>query len=140
MVKVKHRRTADCVVGGYRLSRSGDGVGSLLLGLHDQAGVLHFVGHTSAFRASERRDLLERLRPLERGDSFGRGRSPGGPSRWSAGRDPSFVSLEPKLVCEVSYDFLQGDRFRHATGFVRWRDDRDPKDCTFDQLEGRRGS
>ena len=139
MVKVKHRRTADCVVVGYRLSKSGDGIGSLLLGLYDGPGVLHFVGHTSAFRARARRELLERLRPLESDEGFGAGRSPGGPSRWSAGRDPSFVSLEPKLVCEVTYDHLQGDRFRHATGFVRWRPDRGPRDCTFDQLEGRRG-
>ncbi len=139
MVKVKHRRTADCVVGGYRLSKSGDGIGSLLLGLYDEAGVLHFVGHTSAFKARERRELLERLRPLEGGASFGWGRSPGGPSRWSAGRDPSFVPLEPRLVCEVTYDHLQGDRFRHATGFVRWRTDRNPRDCTFEQLGGRRG-
>ena len=138
MVKVKHQRTADCVAAGYRLSRSGDGVGSLLLGLYDEAGVLHFVGHTSAFRASERRELLERLRPLEGGGGFGWGRSPGGPSRWSAGRDPSFVPLELRLVCEVTYDHMQGDRFRHATGFVRWRPDRDPRDCTFDQLGGRR--
>ncbi len=138
MVKVKHQRTADCVAAGYRLSKSGDGVGSLLLGLYDEAGVLHFVGHTSAFRASERRELLERLRPLEGGESFGWGRSPGGPSRWSAGRDPSFVALQPRLVCEVTYDHLQGDRFRHATGFVRWRPDRDPRDCTYEQLGGRR--
>ena len=139
MVKVKHQRTADCVAVGYRLSKSGDGVGSLLLGLFDDTGVLHFVGHTSAFRAHERRELLERLRPLKSEESFGPGRSPGGPSRWSAGRDPAFVSLERKLVCEVTYDHLQGDRFRHAAGFVRWRPDRDPRDCTFDQLEGRRG-
>jgi len=138
MVKVKHQRTADSVVGGYRLSKSGDGVGSLLLGLYDESGVLQFVGHTSAFRARERRELLKRLRPLEGGASFGWGRSPGGPSRWSAGRDPSFVPLEPRLVCEVTYDHMQGDRFRHATGFVRWRPDRDPRDCTFDQLSGRR--
>ncbi len=139
MVKVKHRRTADCVVGGYRLSKSGDGVGSLLLGLYDEDGVFHLIGHTSAFKAKERRELLVRLEPLIREESFD-GRTPGGPSRWSAGRDPSFVAVQPKLICEVSYDYLQGHRFRHATGFVRWRDDRDPKDCTFDQLEGRRGS
>jgi ATP-dependent DNA ligase len=139
MVKVKHRRTADCVVGGYRLSKSGDGVGSLLLGVYDEHGALHLIGHTSAFRAQERRDLLQRLKPLEGGESFGWGRGPGGPSRWSAGRDPSFVSLEPRLVCEVTYDHLQGDRLRHAAGFVRWRPDRDPHDCTFDQLGVRRG-
>lgn len=139
MVKVKHRRTADCVVGGYRLSKSGDGIGSLLLGLYDTGGVLHYVGHTSAFRAKERRELLERLRPLEGGESFGWGRAPGGPSRWSGGRDLSFVPLEPRLVCEITYDHLQGDRFRHAAGFARWRSDRDPRDCTFEQLGKHRG-
>ena len=139
MVKVKHQRTGDCVVGGFRPSKSGDGVGSLLLGLYDEQGVLQYVGHTSAFRAKERRELLERLRPLEGGRSFGAGRAPGGPSRWSAGRDHSLVPLDPVLVCEVTYDHLQGGRFRHAAGFVRWRADRDPLDCTFDKLGGREG-
>ncbi|MGQ0668540.1 MAG: ATP-dependent DNA ligase [Actinomycetota bacterium] len=134
MVKVKHRRTAECVVGGYRLAKSGDGVGSLLLGLYDDGGVLHYVGHTSAFNTRERRAVLEELRPLEGGESFGPGRTPGGPSRWTGGRDPAYVSIEPRLVCEVTYDHLQGERFRHATGFVRWRPDRRPRDCTFDQL------
>lgn len=139
MVKVKHRRTAECVVGGYRLARSGHGVGSLLLGVYDDAGILHYVGHTSSFTAGERRELLERLRPLEGGHSFSEGRTPGGPSRWSGGRDPSWVPLEPTLVCEVSYDHLQGDRFRHATTFLRWWPDRKPKDCTFDQFLPGRG-
>lgn len=136
MVKVKHVRTADCVVGGYRLSKSGDGVGSLLLGLYSE-GVLHYVGHTSSFKAQERRDLLKELAPLEGGHSFGEGRSPGGPSRWSQGRDVSWVSLEPSLVCEVAFEKLQGDRFRHAARFLRWRPDRQPESCTFDQIEGR---
>ncbi len=134
MVKVKHHGTADCVVGGYRLERNGNGVGSLLLGLYDGNGALQYVGHTSAFRANERRELRETLRPLEGGSSFGEGRSPGGPSRWSGGRDTEWIPLEPRLVCEVRYERLQGGRFRHSASIVRWRPDRDPASCTFDQL------
>ncbi|MGH2747515.1 MAG: ATP-dependent DNA ligase [Actinomycetota bacterium] len=136
MVKIKHVRTADCVIGGYRLSKDGDGVGSLLLGLYVE-GVLHYVGHTSSFKAQERRDLLKKLAPLEGGHSFGEGRSPGGPSRWSGGRDVSWVSLEPSLVCEVAFEKLQGERFRHAARFLRWRPDRKPESCTFDQVDRR---
>ncbi len=134
MVKVKHLRDADCVVGGYRLSKKGDGVGSLLLGLYSDDGVLHYVGHTSSFKAPERRALLERLRELEGGESFGQGRTPGGPSRWSAGRDTSWVSLDPVLVCEVAYERLQSGRFRHSARFLRWRPDKPPAECTFEQL------
>lgn len=134
MIKVKQRRTADCVVGGYRLSKTKDGVGSLLLGLYDDTGVLHFVGHTSSFKAAERRAILKDLRPLEGGKSFGRGRTPGGPSRWNAGRELDWMPLKPKLVCEVAYDKMQGDRFRHGATFVRWRDDKAPKECTIDQV------
>lgn len=134
MIKVKQRRTADCVVGGYRLSKTKDGVGSLLLGLYDDTGVLHFVGHTSSFKAAERRTILKDLRPLEGGKSFGRGRTPGGPSRWNAGRELDWMPLKPKLVCEVAYDKMQGDRFRHGATFVRWRDDKAPKECTIDQV------
>ncbi len=133
-IKVKQHRTADCVVGGYRLSKSGDGVGSLLLGLYDTAGVLHYVGHTSSFKAQERRDLLKELRSLEGGTSFGSGRTPGGPSRWTGGKDTSWVALEPTRVCEVGYDRMLGERFRHATTFIRWRPERAPQSCTFDQL------
>ena len=133
-VKVKHRTTADCVVGGYRLAKDGKGVGSLLLGLYDGDGVLHYVGHTSSFKAAERRELRELLAPLEGGESFGRGRGPGGPSRWSAGPDTEWVDLEPALVCEVSFDRVQYGRFRHAARFERWRSDRDPRSCTFEQL------
>ncbi len=134
-VKIKHRSTADVVVGGYRLAKDGNGVGSLLLGLYDAQGRLHYVGHTSSFRAAERRTIKEALAPLEGGGGFGDdARSPGGPSRWSAGRDTAWVSLEPVLVCEVSFDRLQGGRFRHATTFVRWREDREPASCTFDQV------
>jgi ATP-dependent DNA ligase len=135
MVKVKKQKTADCVVGGYRLSKSGDGIGSLLLGLYDDAGVLHYVGHTSSFKAAERKQLLRELRPLEGGKSFGGERAPGGPSRWTGGRDTSWVPLDPVLVCEVSFDRMQGDRFRHAATFVRWRHDKDPRECSFDQVD-----
>jgi ATP-dependent DNA ligase len=134
MVKVKHTRTTDCVVGGYRLSKDGRGVGSLLLGLYDDLGTLQYVGHTSSFKAAERRRLLAELRPLEGGTSFGAGRAPGGPSRWSRGRDTSWVPLEPVRVCEVAFERMQGDRFRHAARFLRWRTDRDPRSCTFAQL------
>jgi ATP-dependent DNA ligase len=134
MVKVKHRRTADCVIGGYRLSKAGDGIGSLLLGLYDDGGVLHYVGHTSSFKAAQRRELLAELKPLEGGTSFGGGRAPGGQSRWTGGKDVSWVQLEPKLVCEVSFDYMQGARFRHAARFVRWRPEKPPRECGFDQL------
>jgi ATP-dependent DNA ligase len=135
-VKVKHLRTVDCVVGGYRLaSTSGGGIASLLLGLYTDDGVLHHVGHTSSFNARERREILEMLRPLEGGESFGRGRTPGGPSRWTQGkRDESWVAVTPTLVCEVSFDYMQGDRFRHAARFLRWRSDKEPRQCTYDQL------
>ena len=134
MVKVKQRRTADCVVGGYRLAKTGDGVGSLLLGLYDEHGILHFVGHTSSFKAAERREILKLLRPLEGGRSFEGGRTPGGPSRWNSGRELNWVPVDPKLVCEVSYDKMQGERFRHASTFIRWRDDKKPAECTIDQV------
>ena len=133
-MKVKHRTTADCVVGGYRVAKDGQGVGSLLLGLYDGDGVLHYVGHTSSFKAAERKQLRELLNPLEGGESFGGGRGPGGQSRWSGGRDTEWVDLEPSLVCEVSFDRVQYGRFRHAARFERWRSDRDPRTCTFEQL------
>lgn len=152
MVKVKHRRTADCVVGGYRLSKSGDGIGSLLLGLYDDDGVMHFIGHTSSFRAAERRQILEKLRELgepPEGEGWsgapwagqapgpGRARLPGEPSRWSSGKDLSWFAVPPVLVCEVAYDFLQGGhRFRHAATFLRWREEKRPEECTFDQVRG----
>jgi len=150
MVKVKHRRTADCVVVGYRLSKTGDGIGSLLLGVYDDAGRMHFIGHTSAFKAAERREILERVRPLETTmeaaleaalggmEDVDPARMAGGPSRWSRGREAEFVPLEPVLVVEVTYDYLQGDRFRHAAGFVRWRTDKEPSECTFEQLRAGR--
>ena len=139
MLKIKHKRTADCVVAGYRWQRGEEdrAVGSLLLGLYDDGGVLHFVGHTSSFKMNEKRALVETLAPYVTDDDvgFGRGRTPGEPSRWTGGRDMMWVRLRPELVCEVSFDHLQGDRFRHASTFIRWRTDKPPASCTFDQLE-----
>ncbi|GAC1656751.1 MAG: ATP-dependent DNA ligase [Candidatus Dormibacteraceae bacterium] len=137
-VKIKHERTADCVVIGYRLSKDGTSLGSLLLGLYDAGGDLHYVGHTSSFDAATRRRLLESLQPLREGAEHGkdRGRMPGGPSRWSRGAETEWVGVRPELVCEVAYDKLQsGQRFRHATGFRRWRPDKPPTHCRFDQIE-----
>jgi ATP-dependent DNA ligase len=133
-VKIKHLRTVDCVVGGYRLEAKTEVVGSLLLGLYDGDGVFHHVGHTSSFSAKEKRELLTTLAPLRGGGSFGGGRTPGAPSRWTRDKDAEWVALTPTLVCEVSFDHLQGQRFRHAARFLRWREDRDPLTCTYDQL------
>ena len=138
MMKVKHERTADCVVAGFRWHKSGPIVGSLLLGLFDEAGVLHHVGVTASFTMARRRELVEELAPYRISALTGHpweswaapepagGRTPGAPSRWNAKKDLSWEPLTPDLVCEVAYDNLQGDRFRHATTFRRWRPDRDP--------------
>lgn len=135
MLKIKHKRTADCVVGGYRLNKTGDGIGSLLLGLYTEDGNLHYIGHTSSFKAAERREMLAELKELASEDEgFGRARTPGGPSRWTGGKDTSWTGIQPILVCEVSYDHLQGERFRHAATFIRWRDDKTPAECTLDQV------
>lgn len=135
MVKIKHHRTIDCVVGGYRAGKTAGTVGSLLLGLYDEQGVFHHVGHTSSFTAKEKRALVEKLKPLEGGTSFGAGRTPDAPSRWNKGKEgPPWVPVQPKLVCEVRYDYLQGARFRHASTFQRWREDKAPKDCLTAQL------
>lgn len=138
MVKVKHGRTADCVVGGYREGKTEGTVGALLLGLYDEQGVLHHVGHTSSFTAKQKKALFEQLQPLKGGVSFGQGRTPDAPSRWSKakGREDAkpWVHLRPELVCEVRYDYTQGPRFRHATTFQRWRTDKRPADCTWSQL------
>jgi ATP-dependent DNA ligase len=131
-VKIKHLRTADCVVGGYRLNKERNGIGSLLLGLYDEAGKLNHIGFTSGFRANERGPLLKRLQPLEKPPGF-TGSKPGGPSRWKQTEDPWFP-LEPKLVVEVRYDHVTGDRFRHGTKIMRWRTDKKPRQCTMDQL------
>lgn len=136
MVKVKHRRSVDAVIGGYRLHKEGDRVGSVLLGLYDAAGELHFIGHCSGFSKAEAVKLLQNLRGLESDDSFGQhARRPGAESRWAAGKDLAWTPVRPELVVQVSYDQLQGDRFRHATRFERWRPDKDPEDCTVEQLE-----
>ena len=143
MVKVKHERTADCVVAGFRWHKSGDVVGSLLLGLYDGDGALRHVGITASFTMARRAELVDELVPYRVddltghpwGDWAGADTRPGGLSRWNAGKDLSFVPLRPELVVEVAYDHLQGDRFRHATTFRRWRTDRDPTSCTYDQLD-----
>ncbi|HJQ82473.1 MAG TPA: ATP-dependent DNA ligase [Candidatus Binatia bacterium] len=149
MVKVKHERTADCVVAGFRWHKQGPGtlVGSLLLGLYDDAGGLHHVGVTSAFTVATRRHLAQELEPLRKnalakhpwrdwaGVTEGDVRMPGGHSRWSAGKDLSWEPLRIERVCEVKYDHLQGDRFRHAAVFARWRPDKRPAECRYDQLE-----
>lgn len=148
MIKIKHARTADCVVAGFRWHKSGEGVvGSLLLGLYDAEDRLHHVGVTSSFTMATRRALADELEPLRRDamtnhpwrDWAGAGsistRMPGGQSRWSAGKDLSWEPLRPERVCEVKYDHLQGMRFRHAAIFVRWRPDKPPADCRYDQLE-----
>jgi ATP-dependent DNA ligase len=148
MVKVKHERSADCVVAGYRVHKDGKGVGSLLLGLFDDAGVLHHVGVASSFTAKRRAALLEELAalvPTDLGDHPWRdwavasahetARLPGGQSRWTGDKDLSFVALRPELVAEVRFSQLQGDRFRHGASLVRWRPDREPSSCTYEQLE-----
>jgi ATP-dependent DNA ligase len=149
MLKVKHVRTADCVVAGFRWYKdTTDAVGSLLLGLYDDAGVLHHVGVTSAFTMATRRELAKTLQPLRKNalarhpwrqwadaSAHATTRMPGAQSRWSAGKDLSWEALRIERVCEVRYDHLQGDRFRHATHFLRWRPDKPPRDCRYDQLD-----
>jgi ATP-dependent DNA ligase len=153
MIKVKHRRTADCVVAGFRWHKNGAGtmVGSLLLGLYDDEGTLHHVGVTAAFTTTVRRQLVEELAPL-RTNALGshpwrdwaeaqeeantkQQRMPGATSRWNRGKDLSWEPLRIERVCEVAYDHMQGTRFRHAAQFVRWRSDKKPQDCRYDQLE-----
>ncbi len=148
MFKIKHSRTADCVVAGYRSHKSGkDAVGSLLLGLYDDAGTLQHVGVTSSFTMQMRKQLVKELAPLRKnalkdhpwrewaGAQAESNRMPGGQSRWSAGKDLSWEPLRIERVCEVKYDHMEGDRFRHATVFQRWRPDKEPADCRYDQLE-----
>ena len=133
MVKVKQQRTADCVVGGFRYAEKKREVGSLLLGLYDDDGLLHHVGFTSAIPAKERPALTSKLESLIEPPGF-TGSAPGGPSRWSTERTGQWEPLRPVLVVEVRYDQVTGRRFRHGTRFVRWRPDKDPRQCTFDQL------
>jgi ATP-dependent DNA ligase len=133
MLKVKRLRTADCVVGGFRYASGKRRVGSLLLGLYDDAGLLHHVGFTSAISDKDKPALTARLEKLIAPPGF-TGDAPGGPSRWSTERSAEWQPLRPKLVVEVRYDHVTGDRFRHGTKLVRWRPDKSPRQCTFDQL------
>lgn len=147
MTKIKHERTADCVVAGYRLHRSSpDAIGSLLLGLYDDRGVLVSVGVVGAFSMARRRALLTELQSLvttfddhpwawARQQEGERTPRKSEASRWNVGKDLSFIPLRPQRVVEVRYDYLEGMRFRHTTQFVRWRDDREPRSCTYEQLE-----
>jgi len=139
-VKIKHQRTADCVVIGWRKTNDGTTLGSLLLGLYDKKGTMHYVGHTSSFSAAERKELIAKLKPLtteipESEWKANPGRMPGGLSRWSRGKDTEWVAVRPELVCEVAYDKLEArERFRHATRFLRWRTDKQPRKCDFEQI------
>ena len=148
MIKVKHARTAECVVAGFRWHKSGkDAVGSLLLGLYDDQGMLQHVGVTSSFTMAMRKQLVTELEPLRKdamqdhpwrdwaGAAAESSRMPGAQSRWSTGKDLSWEPLRIERVCEVKYDHMQGDRFRHAGIFLRWRPDKQPRDCRYDQLE-----
>jgi ATP-dependent DNA ligase len=133
MLKVKNIRTADCVVGGFRYGTGSKLLGSLLLGLYDAAGKLDHVGFTSALANEDKADLTARLEAL-RGEGF-TGNAPGGPSRWSTERTAEYVPLQHELVVEVSYDHVTGGRFRHGTGLKRWRPDKAPRQCTYEQLQ-----
>jgi ATP-dependent DNA ligase len=133
MIKVKQQRTADCVVGGFRYAEKKNVVGSLLLGLYDDNGLLNHVGFTSAIPAKERAELTKKLEKLVQPPGF-TGSAPGGPSRWNTERSMAWEPLKPVLVVEVRYDQITSGRFRHGTGFLRWRPDKDPKQCTYEQL------
>ena len=149
MWKVKHQRTADCVVAGFRWHKDGKGIGSLLVGLYDDAGVLHHVGVATSFTAARRAELVDEVAPL-RMDALdehpwrswavaeahdGSRRMPGTPSRWNGAKDLTWEPLRPERVIEVRYENLQGGRFRHASRMVRWRDDKTPEQCTYEQLD-----
>ena len=134
VVKVKRIRTVDCVVGGFRYARGTRLIGSLLLGLYGEDGLLHHVGFTSAFNKSERRDLTKTFEALREPPGF-TGNAPGGPSRWSTDRTGEWEPVAARVVVEVAYDHFTGDRFRHGTKVVRWRPDKDPHQCTMDQVE-----
>ncbi len=139
MQKIKRRRTADCVVGGFRYGEGTKVVGSLLLGLYDEEGRLHHVGFTSSFKAVDRKKITKIVEPLIQPPGF-TGRAPGGPSRWSTKRSSEWQPLKPKLVVEVEYDHFTGDRFRHGTHLLRWRPDKAPRQCTFAQVRAARGA
>lgn len=138
MVKIKRIRTADCVVGGFRYAEKGGQVGSLLLGLYNQGGLLDHVGFTSSFNAAQREQLKGIVEPLIAPPGF-TGKAPGGPSRWSTRRSMEWQPLQPKLVCEVRYDHFSGGRFRHGTKFLRWRPDKKSRECTFAQVRAGTG-
>jgi ATP-dependent DNA ligase len=149
MLKIKHQRTVECAVGGFRVHKDGEGVGSLMLGLFDDDGNMHHVGVATSFSAARRKELLDEIAE-HRTDALdghpwaewanaeahqeGK-RLPGGGNRWNAGKDMSWTPLRLGLVAEVAYDGMQGDRFRHATQLVRWRPDREPRSCSYDQLD-----
>jgi ATP-dependent DNA ligase len=133
MWKVKRRRTADCVVGGFRYSSAGRSLGSLLLGLYDRAGLLHHIGFCSSFSDADRQRLLDLVEPIVEEPGF-TGSRPGGPSRWATERSAKWVPLRPILVAEVTFDHFTGGRFRHGTSLIRWRPEKDPRQCTFEQL------
>ncbi|HEY9438035.1 MAG TPA: ATP-dependent DNA ligase [Streptomyces sp.] len=147
MYKIKHERTADCVVAGYRFHKSGPVVGSMLLGLYDSEGALQHVGVCAAFSMKRRGELVEELEPLRidpadhpwaqwsRAEAHESARLPGAPSRWTGKKDLSWIALRPERVCEVAYDHMEADRFRHTTQFRRWRPDRTASSCTYAQLE-----
>jgi ATP-dependent DNA ligase len=134
MVKVKRLRTADCVVGGFRYASEGKVIGSMLLGLYDEKGLLHHVGFTSSFKADAKPALTKKLEKLIKPSGF-TGNAPGGPSRWATERSAEWKPLDPKLVIEVQYDHFTGGRFRHGTKFLRWRPDKKAAQCTFDQVK-----
>ena len=138
MVKVKQIRSADCVIGGFRYATDSRLIASLLLGLYDEDGLLHHVGFTSAFKASERPDLTRKFEALKKKPGF-TGNAPGGPSRWSTERSGEWEPVDPKTVVEVTYDHFTGGRFRHGTKILRWRKDKSPRQCTMDQVEHREG-
>ena len=149
MFKIKHERTADCVVAGFRWHKSGSVIGSLLLGLYDDSGALQHVGVSASFPMARRAELVEELAPYRMDDPAGHpwgawaeaeahagaGRMPGAVSRWNAKKDLSWLPIRPELVVEVAYDHMEGTRFRHTAQFRRWRPDREPTSCTYDQLE-----
>lgn len=134
MQKIKNYRSADCVVGGFRYNEGKSVVGSLLLGLYDDGGLLRHVGFTSTIKEQDKPALTKRLKPLIRPPGF-TANAPGGPSRWSSKRSTDWVPLQPELVVEVCYDHFTGDRFRHGTRLMRWRPDKAPRQCTLEQVK-----
>ncbi len=131
MVKIKRLRTLDAVVAAFRYGKEEGTLGSLILGLYDDEGQLHVVGHTSGFKAKEKRELLDKLAPYMTGES-----GPGEPSRWKSDEDLVWEGMRPELVVEVSYDHVTGNRIRHGTKLLRWREDKAPQECKLEQLQG----